>query len=110
MSKKIKVYQFEWNYVTLVHYRVVGFDYETQRYKVRCKFDKTVEHWIDADIIDAIDYFKEDAAYYNTNEMMARKAEQKRLFMALQNPQPQSEEEQEGSKGTGKIKTKFKPF
>ena len=85
--------QRRWNVVSLAQFRIVGFDYETQQYKVRNKNDKTLEHWIDAEIIDAIEYFAEEAASYNTNELMARKAERKRLFTALVNPALAEEEE-----------------
>lgn len=102
--------QRRWNFITLAQFRVVAFDYETQRYKVRCKNDKTLEHWIDAEIIESIDYFKEDAAYCNTNEAMAKRAERKRLYMALVNPQAQQEEDDEKSGSSGKNKAKIKPF
>jgi len=101
--------QRRWNVVSLAQFRIVGFDYETQQYKVRNKNDKTLEHWIDAEIIDAIEYFAEEAASYNTNELMARKAERKRLFTALINGDEQESEEGKSAHG-GAPKVKPKAF
>ncbi|WP_290654088.1 hypothetical protein [Idiomarina sp.] len=72
-------------FVELAIFQLVGFDYETQRYKLRHKKDYSYEIWVEADIVESIEYFSEDAKYYNTNEEVANRAERYRLFMEIKN-------------------------